>query len=116
MGSRDPETGTPIRDAASLGSIAVSPAGELFAVWQDARFSSGVRDGIAFSRSADGGLTWSAPVRINTDPAVQAFVPTIHVRTDGTIGVTYYDLRSNTANPATLPTDYWLTRSTDGVT
>ena len=45
VGSRYPETGTPIRDAASLGSIAVLPAGELFAGGQDACFSSGARDG-----------------------------------------------------------------------
>jgi hypothetical protein len=45
---------------------------------------------------------------------VQAFTPIVHVRQDGTIGITHYDLRSNTADPATLPTDYWLLRSKDG--
>jgi hypothetical protein len=54
-------------------------------------------------------------VRVNPDPDVAAFTPQIHVRADGTIGVTYYDFRSNTADPATLLTDYWLARSTDGV-
>jgi hypothetical protein len=58
----------------------------------------------------------SAPVQINRDPLVQAFTPSVHVRKDGTVGVTYYDLRSNTADPATLLTDAWLTRSRDGVT
>jgi hypothetical protein len=38
----------------------------------------------------------------------------VAVRSDGTIGVTYYDFRSNTSDRATLPTDYWLARSTDG--
>jgi hypothetical protein len=52
---------------------------------------------------------------VNSDPGVTAFIPNVHVRADGTIGVTYYDLRSNTADPATLLTDYWLARSTDGV-
>ena len=37
------------------------------------------------------------------------------MRADGTIGVTYYDLRSDTSDAATLLTDYWLARSVDGV-
>ncbi len=115
IGAHDPETNQNIRDAASLGSFAAGPHGELVAVWQDARFSNGQRDGIAFSRSIDGGLTWSAPVQINAVAAAQAFLPTVTVRGDGTIGVTYYDLRNNTADPAALPTDIWLTRSSDGV-
>ena len=116
LGTVDPETGTPIRDAAILPQFAVSRAGKISVVWQDARFSGFQRDGIAYAESTDGGLTWSEPVQINRDPLVQAFIPTIHVRRDGGIGVSYYDLRSNTADPATLPTDLWLTRSRDGLT
>ena len=41
-------------------------------------------------------------------PAVQAFSPTVTIRDDGTIGVTYYDFRNNTSDPTTLPTDLWL--------
>jgi len=115
MGARDPETGTLIRDGANLGSIAAGRDGTLAAVWQDSRFSGGAHDGIAFSRSTDGGMTWSPPVRVNGVAAAQAFVPAVHVRNDGRIGVTYYDLRNNTSDPATLPTDYWLASSADGV-
>jgi hypothetical protein len=116
IGARDPETGTLIRDGAGLAQIAVAPNGHLFVVWQDARFAAGARDGIALSRSIDGGLTWSAPLQINSAPAVQAFTPSVHVRANGTIGVTYYDFRSNTSDPATLPTELIFARSTDGVT
>jgi len=116
LGVSDPETGTEVRDGAILGSIAVGRNGVLAAVWQDARFSGGVRDGIAFSRSFDGGLSWSAPVRINREPAVQAFIPAVTIRDDGVIGVTYFDFRSNTAARETLLTDYWLAQSADGVT
>ena len=116
VGTRDPDTGRPIRDQSIIGSIAAGRNGTLAAVWQDSRFSGGARDGIAFSRSTDGGLTWSVPVAINGVPSVPAFNPAVHVRDDGTIGVTYYDFRNNTATGATLPTDYWLTRSSDGVT
>ena len=115
LGTRDPETRAPIRDGANLGSIAAGRDGTLAAVWQDSRFSGGAHDGIAFSRSTDGGMTWTPPVRVNSVAAVPAFVPTVHVRGDGRIGVTYYDLRNNTSDPATLPADYWLTSSADGV-
>ena len=116
IGTRDPENPLhELRDAANLPSVAAGPQGELVAVWQDARFSAGARDGIAFTRSTDGGTTWSTPVQINAMPAVQALLPTVNVRADGTIGVLYYDLRNNTADPATLYVDVWLTTSTDGV-
>ena len=113
VGTRDPDTGQPVRDASILPEIAVGPGGSLFVVWQDARFSGGVRDGIALTRSDDGGLTWSAPVRVNANAAVAAFVPSVNVRADGTIGVAYFDFRANTADHNTLLTDYWLARSTN---
>jgi hypothetical protein len=116
VGALDPETGTLIRDGAGLGQIAVAPNGDLYVVWQDARFSGGARDGIALSRSIDGGLTWSNPVQVNSALTVQAFTPSVHVRANGTIGVTYYDFRSNTPDAASLPTELIFARSTDGVT
>ena len=115
MGATDPETGFFIRDAEIVPQMAVAPDGKLYIVWQDARYTQ-QRDAISISRSADGGLTWSTPVRVNGDPGVQAFIPQVHVLADGTIGVTYYDLRSNTSSPSSLLTDFWLARSTDGVT
>jgi hypothetical protein len=114
IGATDPETGLPVRDGAILPQLSISRSGTIYAVWQDSRFS-GDRDGIALSQSSDGGHTWSAPVQINRDPSVQAFLPAVHVRRNGTVGVTYHDFRSNTADPATLLTDVWLTRSRDGV-
>ena len=44
----------------------------------------------------------------NISPAdQQAFAPTVKVASDGTVGVTYYDLRNNTSAPG-LTTDYWF--------
>ena len=114
IGARDPDTGTRIRDASSLLSVAVAPNGNVYAAWQDARFSNGARDAIALSRSLDGGQSWSNPVRVNAAPEVAAFVPTVHVLADNTLAVSYFDLRSNTADPATLGADAWLARSRDG--
>jgi Repeat of unknown function (DUF5648) len=115
VGTRNPETGAEIRDGATLPSFASGINGQLVAVWQDARFSTGVRDGIALSRSLDGGFTWSAPVQVNSVPSVQALLPAVTVRDDGTIGVLYYDMRNNTSDPVTLIVDAWLATSKDGV-
>jgi hypothetical protein len=111
IGARDPDTGRPIRAEGGIPEIAVAPNGNLYVVWQDARFS-GV-DEIALSMSTDGGLTWTTPIKVNQTPRSataldqQAFVPNIRVAADGTVAVTYYDFRNNDANPG-VPTDYWI--------
>lgn len=96
-----------------LGSFAVDPGnGTLYAAWQDARFSGGARDGIALSWSLDGGLTWSAPVAVNGDAAAPAFTPTVAVAANGSVGISYYDMRQ--AGTSTFqPVDFWLTTSSD---
>ena len=114
IGARNPEGGQAIRDGANLPTIAAAPDGGLWLAWQDARFSGGQRDAIAVSRSTDGGRSWSAPAAINRIPGAVAFTPTLHVRADGLVGVLHYDLRSNTADPATLLADAWLLTSRDG--
>jgi hypothetical protein len=115
VGAYDPQNpDRRIRDAANLASFA-SGYRTFVAVWQDSRFSGGLRDGIAFSQSTDGGVTWSPPVEINAVPGVQAFLPTIAFRDDDrAIAVTYYDMRSDTADPPTLLVTLWLATSTDG--
>ena len=52
---------------------------------------------------------------INSAPSVQALLPTLTIRDDGLIGVTYYDFRNHVPGAPTLLTDYWLTTSADGI-
>ena len=117
----DPDTGQLVRTAGSpsgfpteFPDVAMDPrTGRLYAVWQDARFSGFQYDDIAFAMSADGGRTWSLPIRINQTPTDippqdrQAFNPTIQIAGDGTLAVSYYDFRFNDAAPG-VPTDAWV--------
>ena len=58
-------------------------------------------------------MTWSAPIQVNQTPNTippidrQAWNPAVAVAANGTVAVSYYDFRNNTAAPGTL-TDYWL--------
>jgi hypothetical protein len=109
----DDNAGAPVRTADVLFDIAVDPAnGNLYAVWQDARFSGSV-DEIAFTMSTDGGRTWSSVIKVNQTPPTgpvdnrQAHTPSVHVADDGTVGVSYYDFRNNASGNGT-DTDHWL--------
>ena len=111
-GPTDPDNTSLIIRGGELPDFAVDRAsGKLYVVWDD-DLPDGI-DKIYFSESADGGLTWSAPVKINKTPTnipaldQQAFTATVKVAADGTVGVTYYDFRNNTSAPG-LTTDYWF--------
>jgi hypothetical protein len=113
-GVTDPDTGQPVRDGEFILDVTADPNnGNLYAVWADGRFSNFTHEDIAFSMSTDGGLTWSNPIKVNQTPAnipagdQQAFTPSVAEAANGTVAVSYYDFRNNTADPG-LPTDYWL--------
>jgi len=113
----DPDDGAAHRTGDINPEAVVDPkTGAVYVVWQDLRF--GPRSSIAFSQSLDGGLTWSTPIRVNQTPAAdpgeptgnnQAFTPMVQVLNDGTVAVSYYDFRNNTADSgATTPTDAFV--------
>ncbi len=111
----DPNTGARIRTGAGLPSVAIDAStGELYVVWEDARFTGGTVNQAVISRSTNGGATWSAPAVVSKVTGRPAFTPTVAVNSAGTVGVTYYDFRNLPAGDTTdLPTDYWLTTSTN---
>lgn len=109
-------------------SIAVSQADQntVYAVWNDGRWDStyhylgdeGKHADIAFSRSTNGGDTWSAPLRVNDDMmanGIDQFMPTIAVGKDiggsDVIGVTWYDRRNS---PDAYLYDLFYSESHDG--
>ena len=91
--------GQSVRSSDELPEFAVNPVnGNVYAVWQDSRFSASGASKIAFAQSTDGGLTWSNTIRGDQSPGdTPAFVPQIRVAADGTIGLLYYDLEHATA-------------------
>jgi hypothetical protein len=109
----NPETGQYLSDPGDPAFAQDTRTGILYAVWEDGRFSNFQYNDIAFSMSGDGGLSWSMPIRVNKTPLNipplnrQAFLPSVAVLGNGTIGVSYYDFRFNDSNPG-LPTDYWI--------
>jgi len=113
----DPNTGQSIRTGDIIPEPAIDPAsGQLYVVWQDARFTDGKFDEVALSTSTNGGATWSTPIQVNTNtPSNQpGFTPSIRVNSGGTVGITFYDFRNlASGNTTTLPTDYWLVTSTN---
>jgi hypothetical protein len=113
----DPANGALLRTSFGDPDPAIDPAtGQLYMVWEDARFTGGAYDEVAFSTSTDGGATWSTPRPINTRTGGLAFNPQIAVASHGVVGVMYSDIRNLGPNtdPATLPTNYWLVTSKAG--
>ena len=84
-GVTDPADGHAVRTGDLIPQIAVDDSsGALYVVWQDDRFTG--EEQIAFSRSTDGGRTWSATRRISTVGGVnQAFTATPRVASNGTV-------------------------------
>jgi hypothetical protein len=107
---RDPDTGATVRTADFNFDVAVDRAsGAVYVAWQDGRFSGMTRSDIAFTLSTDGGQTWTPTVKINANSAGRAaFLPSVHVAADGTVGVSFYDFRNHVTGGPMLRTDHWL--------
>ena len=115
LGVQDPNTNVFIRTGTILPEIAVDRAsGAVYIVWENAPAGTST-DGIALVRSVDGGLTWSTPTYVNGALDAAAFTAMVAVTADGTVGVTYYDLRSaRLTDTKTFPVTAWLATSRDG--
>jgi hypothetical protein len=116
VGVSDPRDGHPVRTGDITFDIAVDPrpgTANVYLAWQDARFTSGQRDQIAFARSRDGGKTWSQPQQVSTNSQTQAFTASIEVDQSGNVGLTYYDFTADAGTDEPLLTDHWFALSTD---
>jgi hypothetical protein len=110
----DVKTNKSIR-AGTLPAITVDRnSGALYASFEDSRFSNHLRNGIAFSKSTDGGKTWSPLAQVNRAPTVQAFASALAVAPDGTVALDYLDFRKDNDDPTVLLTTGWRILSHDG--
>jgi hypothetical protein len=121
VGVTDPNTGAVVRVGDGIPEPAIDPAtGQLYVTWEESSaFKRGntqgaVDDTVTVAASRDGGATWSLTTPVNTFTGLPAFTPVVRVNASGTVAVTYYDTRGLTpGNTTTLPTDYWITYSSD---
>jgi hypothetical protein len=104
----DPGTGSQLRFFGQ--DITAAAAGNaLYVAWFEdhTEFSS-----ILVARSEDAGLHWRAPQVVVREKA-EAFLPTLAVAGDGTVGLLWFDFRHFTAKSSTLTTDVWFSSSRD---
>jgi hypothetical protein len=93
----------------------VAPDGTVYVFFTEiVRSGAATVSTLRLLRSTDRGDTWSAPVVVNRNTTVSAFTPTVAVRSDGRIGVTYFDMRDERAGDARLDVGYWIVTSADG--
>jgi len=73
---------------------------------------SGVHSDILFSRSTDGGATWSAPLKVNDDPAGKdQYYPWMDVAPNGKIWIGWHDRRND---PSDFMHQWYVDSSKDG--
>jgi hypothetical protein len=89
--------------------------GSLYVAWTADGLTNSVTEGtdIYFSRSTDGGATWSPALILNndTDPITDQFFSNLTVSESGVLGASWYDRRDD---PNNVLTHYYMTYSLDG--
>src|ERR1700730_5941665 len=104
----DPGTGAQLRFSGQDMTVA-SAGNAVYVAWFEdhADFST-----IQVARSEDAGVHWRAPQRVVRETA-EAFLPTLAVAGDATVGLLWYDFRHFKPGSATLDTDVWFSTSRD---
>jgi hypothetical protein len=124
LGVIDPNTGQRLRVGDGLEEVAIDPSnGKLYVVWESStNFNKNLKqslgawdDEILITSSSNAGATWTTPTVVHKlDSGLPTYTPTVAVN-GGRVAVTYYDNRNLAAGQtANLPTDYWVSYSTDG--
>lgn len=106
----DPETGEPVQTCEPFYGADVSRDGTAYIAWRHA--TSAETGEIRIARSGDGGATWSRTATVARSGA-QMFQPALALSGNGTVGVTYHDLRNDVPGDRPFSTDVWFAHSHD---
>lgn len=111
----DPERGEPGKNEGALGAPAIATAAATTdgaaVAWQS---NTAVDAGqILVARSRDAGATWTKPAPV-ASPEAQVFTPELATAPDGTLGLSWYDLRSDRRGDEELTTTAHFAHSHDG--
>ncbi len=90
--------------------VAVTADGTVHVVW--AEWVGGTDAEVRYTRSTDGGATWSAPISLNSDPAGHQFFPSI-TASGNSVHVAWYDGRLNPAGDPITDLQVFYRRSTN---
>ena len=112
--NRNPYTNSPPAPSRT-GDIIPEPAinpntGQLYVVWQDARFNNFANDEVVISTSTRGGSKWSAPELVNGHTGQPAYDPSVYVNSAGVVGVSY--VQWGTTVSGNEPTTLYIKHST----
>ncbi|MFM7101604.1 MAG: sialidase family protein, partial [Verrucomicrobiota bacterium] len=89
-------------------------AGHLYLTWAD-KGSGSDRADVFFSRSINGGQTWTVPVRLSTTAFNDQWMPVLAVKSDGTkLFAAWYDRRNDPNNSLMELYGRWATVNGDG--
>jgi hypothetical protein len=101
---------TTILSAIHDGAVASDAAGNIYIVWQDAKFNLPY-----LSVSTNHGASWSTPRMIAPPGVVQANIPTIDAGAPGRIAISFPGTTSASASDPTRPWSYFELTSTDAL-
>lgn len=111
----DPEHGEPGKNEGAVGAPAIATVtatstGAIVAWQSNLALDEGQ---ILVVRSTDGGASWSEPAPA-VSPGAQVFTPELAAAHDGTLALSWYDLRSDRPGDGELTTSAHLAHSHDG--
>jgi hypothetical protein len=96
-------------EAESFPSIAIGPDGNVYISYHAAALPD--QSNVYLTRSTDGGLSWSAPLKVSDDTGTtDQFQPSVAVTSSNVVGVMFYDRRND---PSNTNIDVYLAMSLD---